>query len=1682
MPDDEADPLPAASSSVTTRAAISLLGEPSMSRDGGVDDDGESSSGAQRIDKDPTKIARKYQLELSKKALEENIIVYLGTGCGKTHIAVLLIYELGHLIRKPQKNICVFLAPTVALVQQQARVIEESIDFKVGVYCGNSKRLKSHEDWEKEMKQYEVLVMTPQILLRNLSHCFIKMELIALLIFDECHHAQIKSQHPYAEIMKEFYKKSATKPRIFGMTASPVVGKDSCNQGNLAKSINSLENLLDAKVYSVTDKEQLDSFVASPMVRVHHYRSIINGASSPYVTYFSKLDEIKRQCISTLSRKTNDYQSLRNAKKLLCRLQDNLNFCLESLGICGALQASRILGSGDYCEWNELTEAEGDYSDGSLRDRYLAQAADIFSSGCKKDDVASDLSHLEILKEPFFSRKLLRLVGILSSFRLQPNMKCIIFVNRIVTARSLAYILQNLNFLAFWKCDFLVGVHSELKSMSRKTMNIILEKFRSGKLNLLIATKVGEEGLDIQTCCLVIRFDLPETVASFIQSRGRARMPQSEYVFLVDSGNPKEVDLIENFKKDEDRINMEISCRTSIDTFIGLEERVYKVDSSGASISSGYSISLLHQYCSKLPHDEFFDPKPKFYYLDDPEGTLCHLILPPNAPLHLIVSTPQSSVEAAKKDACLKAIEELHKQGALNDYLLPGKENPNLEGPLFNSSDSDSCKDEGSRGELHEMLVPAVLKEPWNELEISVYLNSYNIEFIPDPQDRIYKSFGLFVKEPLPAEAEKMELDLHLARGRSVVTKLVPSGVAEFDKDEIMLVKNFQEMFLKVILDRREFVPEFVPLGQYDSSKASPSTFYLLLPVTFRDNENTMCIDWKVIRKCLSSPIFRSPRDAMDENIFPSDAQLQLANGCRRIRDIENSLVYARHKDVFFFITNVVFDKNGYSPYKDSGTLSYVEHLNERFGIQLKYPQQPLLHAKPLFNLHNLLHNRKQEDSGPHQLDEYFIHLPPEICQLKIIGFSKDIGSSISLLPSVMHRLQNLLVAIELKHVLSASFPEGSEVTAKRVLEALTTEKCQERFSLERLEILGDAFLKFSVGRHLFLLYDTLDEGELTRKRSDVVNNSNLFKLATKSNLQVYIRDQSFEPSHFFTLGRPCPTICNKDTHSQYLNIIENQENACEVSCSKGHHWLHKKTIADVVEALVGAFIVDSGFKAATAFLCWIGIKVDFEASQVTKVCKESVNYIPLESCIDIAALEKSLDYPFLYRGLLVQAFVHPSYYKHGGGCYQRLEFLGDAVLDYLITSYLYSVYPKLTPGQLTDLRSLCVNNNAFANVAVDRSFQKFLICDSSSLSEVIDVYVDFIKAPASERDLRDEPKCPKALGDLVESCMGAILLDTGFNLKHVWKIMLSFLDPILSFSSLQICPIRELQELCQSNSCDLKFLTTQKGRRYTVEAKVNGHNVHLSASASNLNKKDATRIAAQQIFPKLKAEGYTLKSRSLEEVLKSSCKLEAKLIGYDETPIDAIRFENLDVEESFGFNSNSDVHSTSEAGNSKSTKRLCPFKSGSVRKHHGNTIQNHAIDMDSQTSGRSHKELAKSIRRLCPPSTSSSARTHQAKTVQNHDTDSDTQTSDGSNKETAKSRLHEICTANFWRPPSFECCKEDGPGHLKLFTFKVVVEIEEAPDMILECFGSPHSTKKIAAEHAAEGALWFLEKEGYVF
>ena len=152
----------------------------------------------------------------------------------------------------------------------------------------------------------------------------------------------------------------------------------------------------------------------------------------------------------------------------------------------------------------------------------------------------------------------------------------------------------------------------------------------------------------------------------------------------------------------------------------------------------------------------------------------------------------------------------------------------------------------------------------------------------------------------------------------------------DFSALQIKMAENFQEMFLKIILDRSEFVSEFVPLGKGAESHTSTSTFYLLLPVILQEYEKVMTVDWKTVMRCLSSPIFKQPADTVDQQFYPSDFLLQLANGYRSIRDVENSLVYAAHKKLFYFVTNVIHGKNGYSPCKDSGTSSYVNDLIEK--------------------------------------------------------------------------------------------------------------------------------------------------------------------------------------------------------------------------------------------------------------------------------------------------------------------------------------------------------------------------------------------------------------------------------------------------------------------------------------------------------------------------------------------------------------------------------------------------------------------------------------------------------------------------------------------------------------------------------------------------------------------------------
>lgn len=127
--------------------------------------------------------------------------------------------------------------------------------------------------------------------------------------------------------------------------------------------------------------------------------------------------------------------------------------------------------------------------------------------------------------------------------------KGLIFVKRRTTAKLLCHVINRYaNALPKLplRTDFMVGNNSNIPNsietiLSNQSNKKVLEKFKRDEINLIIATSVLEEGIDLQECNLVICFDAPETFRSYVQSKGRARMKDSAYVVFTEASKQTEM-------------------------------------------------------------------------------------------------------------------------------------------------------------------------------------------------------------------------------------------------------------------------------------------------------------------------------------------------------------------------------------------------------------------------------------------------------------------------------------------------------------------------------------------------------------------------------------------------------------------------------------------------------------------------------------------------------------------------------------------------------------------------------------------------------------------------------------------------------------------------------------------------------------------------------------------------------------------------------------------------------------------------------------------------------------------------------------------------------------------------------------------------------------------------------------
>ncbi|KAK7410183.1 hypothetical protein VNO78_00768 [Psophocarpus tetragonolobus] len=1443
---------------------------------------------------------RRYQIEVFEVARKTNTIAVLDTGSGKTLIAVMLMKEVGQAIKiSGVKKLIVFLAPTVHLVNQQFKNIKYLTDFQVEEYYGAKGVDKwTLKMWQKEISNNDVLVMTPQILLDALRKAFVRIEMICLIVIDECHRAT--GNHPYTKIMKEFYHLANEKPKIFGMTASPVGKKGVSSAVDCENQISELECILDSQRYTVEDRTELDKCIPSAKESCRYY----NQARFSALSLKPKIEALWSKFDALLSENQSNYKDVVDKFKTLSQRMSNeiakILHCLEDLGILCAYEAVKI------CHEN-FSKTEGEceiYRKGYLQCiTFVEEVVKLIEESLHLADkkiLEVDLDYSQAEDLGYISPKLIELIKIFQSFGKSSQVLCLIFVDRIITAKVIERFAKKVPHISHFTVSYLTGNNTCVDALAPNRQKEILDSFRTGKVNLLFTTDVLEEGIHVPNCSCVIRFDLPKTVRSYVQSRGRSRQANSQFIVMLERGNLKQRNQLFGIIRSE-RSMTDASIykdhESSLRSFTMGKTIAYYVESTGASVTLESSVSLIHRYCGTLPQDRFCNAKPSFEFLPVDGGYQCKLILPSNSAFQTIIGPFGKDICLAKLLACFEACKKLHQMGALNEHLVPFIDDSSEDDRIVKNKESSSGAGTTKRKELHGTTNARVLSGIWGDKLNEATFHAYKFEFTCNIVSEIYSGFVLLIESKLDDDVGNIELDLYLV-SKTVKASVSSCGEFDLDVEQIMKAKCFHELFFNGLFGRliarskSAGVKEFL-LQKDTKSLWSPKHLYLLLPLERLNDirEESLQINWCGINSCASSIEFLRRKfslatgDCDDNGTITSPPHNTSSSEMERVTNnihfancvvdadkINDTVVLAIHTGKLYCIIGIDCNLSAESPFYGNNEKSketFSDYFRKRYGITLRHPRQPFLLLKQSHNPHNLLLNFYEEDAkdksvgtGASKMPAH-VHIPPEL--LCILDVKRDVLRSLYLLPSLMYRIESLMLSSQLREEIDGQTSKFN-IPSSLILQALTTLRCAESFSMERLELLGDSVLKYAVSCHLFLKYPKKHEGQLSSRRSSAVCNSTLHKLGTDRKLQGYIRDSAFEPRRWVAPGQhsihPVCCDCGLETLEVPLDVKFQTEDPKVVVgkfCDKGHRWMCSKTIADCVEALIGAYYVGGGLFASLHVMKWLGIAAELEPSFVDEVIIAASLHtcVPKES--EIASLEEKIGYEFSVKGLLLEAITHLSEKELGiGCCYERLEFLGDSVLDLLITWHLYQSHSDIDPGVLTDLRSASVNNDNFAQVAVRYNLHQHLLHSSGLLLSQISEYVKVI----SESGSRSLPsiRAPKALGDVVESIAGAVLIDTKLSLDQVWKVFYPLLSPIVTPDKLELPPFRELNELCDSLGYFVKVKenSEKKGSSVLVKVSVQLPNALLDREGKGANKKTAKGEAAFHLLKDLEKWGIS--------------------------------------------------------------------------------------------------------------------------------------------------------------------------------------------------------------------------------
>ncbi len=461
---------------------------------------------------------REYQQKIFETAKDNNTLVVLPTGLGKTLISLMLAVER---IKKYPGSKILMVAPTRPLAEQHINTFKKNLPelfAEMELFTGSVPAKKRVDIFDKA----EIVFSTPQCIANDLRAGLYKMEDVSLLVVDEAH--RCLKNYDYTHVV-DFYKRQAKNQRILGLTASP---------GSDAEIVRQICKHLDVSEIEVRTRESED---VKKYLQSREFQKVEVPFPQEFVEirvllkriFDSKVDELRSR--NLLFGAANKITLLKLQNSLAMRYTNSRDFNAMN-GMSLTAQAIKISHALELLETQTLLGLKN-YMDGLIQQAKDKKSRAVQNLVKINEFNAAIISIAQLLAKKIEHPKIEECAVIVEEqFRDKQDSKIIVFTQFRESALNIVNRLNKVDGVR--ALTFFGQAKKNNTGLSQKEQKEVIDKLNSGEINCIVATSIGEEGLDIAEVSAVIFYEPIPSAIRKIQRAGRtARLAPGKLIILV---------------------------------------------------------------------------------------------------------------------------------------------------------------------------------------------------------------------------------------------------------------------------------------------------------------------------------------------------------------------------------------------------------------------------------------------------------------------------------------------------------------------------------------------------------------------------------------------------------------------------------------------------------------------------------------------------------------------------------------------------------------------------------------------------------------------------------------------------------------------------------------------------------------------------------------------------------------------------------------------------------------------------------------------------------------------------------------------------------------------------------------------------------------------------------------------